>query len=243
MELLSCTGLPADGLISIPVDEELDRYRLLAYLQRVEARYREHKLYPHMDELRIRLEQLGQLRARKEELLAGMPRGITGLDLRSGEVLRAAVQDDELLRSIDAMISKAMPELHNALDRGAELREQLAGRIRFEPVGVLPLWTDEGYLLLHQGREARVYAYALSALGHRAGPLHRQILRTHYMTRYVLDFSCTYEHVKADLVKRCTDLPNPAVFAFTSDLSLPAIETFVPLAKQLVYEMIATRRT
>ena len=51
----------------------------------------------------------------------------------------------------------------------------------------------------------------------------------------------TYEHVKADLMRSRAHMPNPAVFALTSDLALPAIETFVPLAKQLVYELVSAK--
>ena len=58
MEALSWTGTTGDQLVAIPLDEELDNYRLLAYVQRVQQRYRENKLYPHLDDLRVRLDQL-----------------------------------------------------------------------------------------------------------------------------------------------------------------------------------------
>ena len=72
--------------------------------------------------------------------------------------------------------------------------------------------------------------------GHRA-------MRTRYVADYTIGITCTYEHVKADLVRGHAHLPNPAVFAFSSEVSLPAIETFVPLAKQWVYEVVGRRGT
>lgn len=224
-----------------PVDGEADRYRLLAYVQRIDRQYRERKLYPHLDDLRVRLEQLVELRRRRDELAAGMPRDLIGVDLRRGDLVRAAPPEDELLRAIDEMIRTGLPELNNALERGADLRSRFAACIRFEPVGVLPLHTREGYLLIHQGREARVYAYVLTLPARTTSTRPHQVLRTRFIGDYPIGISSSYEQVKAELVRSNAELPNPAVFAFTSDVTLPAIETFVPLAKQLVYEVLSAQ--
>jgi hypothetical protein len=226
---------------TLPADEEADMYRLLAYVQRIDGYYRERKLYPYLDELRGRLDQLIELRRRRDELAASMPRDITGIDLRKGELVRAALCEDDLLRAIDAMIAQNIPELSNALERGVDLRTQLASSIRFEPVGLLPLYTREGYLLIHNGREARAYSYALTLPMFGTETSARRALRTRFVADYTIGVTCTYEHVKADLVRSHAHLPNPAVFAFSSDVPLPAIETFVPLAKQLIYEMVRVR--
>lgn len=228
---------------TVPADEEADMYRLLAYVQRIDSYYRARKLYPYLDELRGRLDQLKELRRRRDELTASMPREITGVDLRKGELVRSALREDELLRAIDAMIGQSLPELTNALERGEDLRAHLAASIRFEQVGLLPIYAREGYLLIHHGREARAYSYALALpiLGKETSA--HQALRTRYVADYTIGITCTYEHVKADLVRNHVHLPNPAVFAFSSAVSLPPIETFVPLAKQLVYVMVGPNRS
>lgn len=235
------TSSITEGWLQGPLDGESDHYRLLAYVQRIDGHYRERKLYPHLDELHARLEQLMELRRRRDELAAGMPHRIVGLDLRRGKVVRSAAPEDELLRAIDQMIGSALPELNSALERGADLRSRFAASIRFEPVGVLPLRAQEGYLLIHQGREARAYAYTLTLPAKaRVTPAH-QVLRTRFVADYHIGLSCTYEQVKAELIRHNAHLPNPAMFAFTSDVTLPTIETFVPLAKQLVYEVVSAQ--
>ncbi len=238
MDTITWTTHGAEHWLTGPVDGESDHYRMLAYVQRVDRLFREKKLYPHLDELRARLEQLMELRRRRDELTAGMPRDLIGFDLRRGELLRAATGEDQLLRAIDEMLRNGLPELNQAAERGAELRTRLTARIRFEPVGLLPLSTREGYLLLHQGREARVYAYTLTLPAKAPTTPSHQVLRTRFVADYSIGLSSTYAHVKADLVRNWAHLPNPAMFAFTSDVTLPAIETFVPLAKQLVYEVV-----
>lgn len=238
METLGWSGPPQEAIVTATLDEELEQYRLLAYLQRVEAGYRERKLYPHLDELRLRLAQLRVLRERSAELARTVPRDVIGLDLVHGELVRTKVQEDELLRMIEAALAFAMPELDQALERGLELREELSGRIHFAPVGVLPLSTREGYLLLRQDADALVYSYTLPLVHEVDEELRYQGIRTRYLTTYTVSIASTYEHIKADLVRIDRSSPNPATFVFESDISLPRIETFMPLAKQLVYAAI-----
>ncbi|HEX2617143.1 MAG TPA: hypothetical protein VHL57_06350 [Flavobacteriales bacterium] len=242
METIAWSGPPEDRILHMHLDGELDQYRLLAYLQRVDGRYREQKLYPHLDELRIRLEQLMALRRKREELLGERPGDLVGLDLRQGALVRSARAEDELLRTIDAMLDFAQPELKQALARGEELREELAGRIHCGPVGVVPLSAREGYLFLCQGREAAVYTYALPLLREADEQYQYRSLRTRYVTTYTVGLAQTIEHIKADLVRTQRHLPIPATFAFVSDVTLPRVETFMPLAKQLVYELITEHR-
>lgn len=226
---------------ALPTDAEADMYRLLAYVQRIHACYHERKLYPYLDDLRERLGQLERLRRGRDELRAGMPRDITGVDLRKGELMRVPIREDASSRAIDALLAQSLPELNTALARGVDLRAQLAASIRFEPVGLLPLYTREGYLLIHHGRDARAYAYELALPAFVGEEPALRALRTRYVADYTLGITCTYEQVKADLVRGHAGLPNPAVFAFSSEVSLPAIETFVPLAKQLVYEVVGSQ--
>jgi hypothetical protein len=239
MEALSWSGPGADRIVSMAFDEELDQYRLLAYLQRVDGCYRERKLYPYLDELRIRVAQLMGLRERKAELQAALPREVTGVDLEHHEIKRAGVNEDEVVRAIDSMLERGMSGMQHMLDLGMTLRDELVGRIRFAPVGIMPLSTREGYLFLRQGREASAYLYALPLLRESEAPLQYRSVRTRYVTTFTVGLSCSYEQMKAELVKHSVDLPNPATFVFESDISLPRMETFMPLAKQLIYEVIA----
>lgn len=228
-----------DGLLTVELDEELARYRLLAYLQRVERRYQEQKLYPHLDELRTRLQQYRELRQRQRDLQAAAPGEVTGIDLQQGELLRAGPVLPDALRALEELMDRSLPGLQQLLDTGLELRTRLAEGIHFAPVGLLPLSTRSGYLLLRQGREAAIYQYDLSLL-HTSDPeLRHHLVRTRYVTTCTMGLASTYDHIKARLVREIDTLPNPATFAFESDIGLPRVETFMPLAKRLVYEMIA----
>ncbi len=231
-----------DRLLTLPLDEELARYQLMAYLQRVEHRYHERKLYPHLDDLHARREAVVSMHRQQEELENAMARDIIGFDLKAGRPIRSAPEDDCYVRTLKQVIDMALPRIDKALSRGSELRQEIMHHIQLEPVGLLPLRTSEGYLLLRQGPKARVYAYQLGLYdGGDLADASRH-MRTVYVTDYTISWACRYEQVKADLVRHRATLPNPAVFAFTTELLLPPIETFLPLAKQLVYELAAGGR-
>lgn len=236
MEPLSWSGLPSERIFTATLDDELEEYRLLAYLQRVDTLYRELKLYPGLDDLELRIGQLQQLNDHACELGASFQGELTGLDLKRGELVRKPVDQpawDAVMRSLE----RVLPQLHAAMERGDELRQELHSSIRFGPVGVVPLDAREGWLLLRQHNEALVYSYELPLVSKPApGGPHGQV-RTRYFAKWTLGLANTYGHIKAELVRK-GPLPNPATFVFESDLSLPRIETFLPLAKRIAYELV-----
>lgn len=238
MEPLSWSGASADRILTTAMDEELEEYRLLAYLQRVEAQYREHKLYPWLDELKLRIGQLRQVHDRAIELETHMPGEVIGLDLSRGGLLRKPMADQPFWTLVLRSLERTLPPLLTAMERGRELRDELHARIRFEPVGVVPLGAREGWLLLRQRNEALAYSYSLPIVQEIQPPdIHRHV-RTHYFATWTVGLSCTYEHIKAELVRH-GPLPNPATFVFEADISLPRIETFLPLVKRIAYELVS----
>lgn len=230
--------LPKDWVLAPAIDLELKQYLLLAYLQRVEHRFSERKLYPELHDLQAHLGDLQELSDLKEQLLALLPRTVTGIDPEEG-VLNYAVQDEpEVFTVIADVIGFALPRLQHALDLGEQLRQDLSMHVHFSPVGLLPLDAREGYLLLRDGSKALVYAYSLpfyrEAVQER---LYRSVV-TQYVSTFSVGLATTYEAIKLDLVRRHCGSPHPAMFSFESDLDLPRMETLMPLAKQLVHRYI-----
>lgn len=216
------------------LDLELKQYLLLAYLQNVQQRFKEHKLYPHLTDLRAHLDTLMDLRRRKEELAEGLAVDLLGFDPRTGNAVHDRPVDGEHLAVIDAVIDYAMPGLRRALTEGSDLRQDLAGRIRLLPVGVQPLKPVEGWLLLRQGREARVYAYTIPMVRPASVTSAHQEITTRYITSYTLGITCTYEHIRGQLNATGTGPAVPATFALEAEGELPRIETFMPLAKEML---------
>ena len=60
--------LSQDWAFRPALDVELKHYILLGYLQRVEARFAERKLYPHLHEVRTHLDELLRVKRSKSDL-------------------------------------------------------------------------------------------------------------------------------------------------------------------------------
>lgn len=235
MTSYSATGLPKDWAYSPSIDLELKQYILLGYMQRVKARFNEHKLYPHLIDVRSQAEELIRLQRSKESLARSLNTPLIGFDTRTGMPLRERSEDPVPLRVIDEVIGFAVPHLLRLLDEGIGLRDELVQRIHFAPVGLQPLCVSEGWLFIRRGREARVYAYAIPLVQEQDRDLsHRNVL-THFVTTYTMSLANTFDRIKTDLILRHPALPNPATFAVETDAELPCIETLMPLAKRMVH--------
>lgn len=239
MEALSWSGADDRRVVAVTFDRELEEYRLLAFLQRVDAQYRARKLYPCLDDLDRRIGRLRSVVNRAGTMNKQFPGEVLGLDLQHQELLRAPHPGTGPWDLVQRALDRTLQPLVEARQRGVDLREELNGLIHVEPVGVTPLDAREGWLLLRQRNEASIYAYSMP-LVREANPTDRyRLVRTHYFATWTLGLSFTYEHVKAELV-RIGPLPNPATFAFEADITMPRIETFLPLAKRITYELVST---
>lgn len=221
----------------MPDDEEGARYRLLAYLQRVRGGFGQRKLYPYLPEVQAVRREFEELFRRREELDAAIPGEITGWDPATGRAIRTRAPEP-LWQVIDQVYTMALPLLGHASEEGLQLREELMACIHVDPVGVMPLRTDVGYLLIRQGSNARVYSYEVGL--HRPGEdgASGQAMRTTFIADHTLSIVWHCGQVKAELVRQRPQWPQPAMFAFTADIPLPAIETFVPLAKRVVLDLV-----
>ncbi len=228
------TGLPKDWVYSPSIDLELKQYTLLGYLQRVKSRFAERKLYPHLEHVQSHVAELLHLQRSKERLANRLGGPLIGFDPATGSPIHERPVEDELLKVIDEVIEFAVPGLRKVQDEGLDLRQELTQHVVFIPVGLQPLHVSEGWLLLRTGKEARVYSYSMPILLEPKEDLRHRNLLTRYVTTFTLGIGRTYEHIKADLIRRHPSLPNPATFAVETDLELPRIETFMPLAKWLV---------
>jgi hypothetical protein len=107
-------------------------------------------------------------------------------------------------------------------------------------VGLIPLDTQEGYFFLSSGNEKStgVYHYRLSIF-EKHDEKYRSI-RTLFIDNWKRSISSTYEHIKSELIKRWSDLPNPAVYSIETALRFPVDETILPVAKRRLVKFIST---
>lgn len=226
------SGLPKDWVYSPSIDLELKQYVLLGYLRRVKGHFAAKKLYPYLEQVHEHMTELRSLQRSKELWTSRLSGDVVAFDLSSGTLVRERPAETDLMRVIDDVVEFAIPGLERTHQQGLALREELGKHVHTKPVGVLPMHTAEGWLLLRSGGEARIYTYTLALVQEtRAEHAHRNII-THFVHTCAVGLSHTYEHIKRDLIRAFPKLPNPATFVAESEVEMPCLETYLPLAKR-----------
>ena len=234
MKTLSETWF-ADGYI----DFELKKYTLLAYLQEINRYFNENKLYPQLADIIFHYNNLAAFRENKRYLQEQFPKKFTGVQLQKLELLyEQMIGDDELMEELEQIINYSTERMKRTISSGTEIYEYVEDNINIFPVGLVPLDLQEGYFFLNQGsnRDTRVYQYRLSIF-EKHDEKYRSI-RTEYVDCWERNIVNTYENIKAELIRKKNQLPNPAVYSIETTLTFPIEETLLPVAKRCLVRYI-----
>ncbi|MCW3126735.1 MAG: hypothetical protein JWO03_2393 [Bacteroidetes bacterium] len=224
-----------DGLI----DFEYKKYLLLGYLQQVDKEFDAKKLYPCFSDLIDHYRNLEVLSEQKKILVNGFPKEITKIDLENLKFeYNSFIKDKDLALDIDEIISFAMPEIRSKMSLGKELFEEVEDKVNIFPVGILPLQTDEGYLLLsdYLKRIVNVYQYNITIFENAMTKFRG--IHTRLIDQYDITVSNTYENIKYQLIKEVRDMPAPATYALEFKKSFPLTETMLPIAKRIFVKYV-----
>jgi hypothetical protein len=150
------------------------------------------------------------------------------------------IEDDELMQELEEIINYSAGKIKKTISNGTEIYEFVENQLNIFPVGIVPLEINEGYFFLAGGtnRETRVYQYALSIF-QKQDEKYRSI-KTEYVDFWDRSIVNTYENIKAELLRRKKDLPNPAVYCIETGLTFPLDETLLPIAKRSLVRYIST---
>lgn len=235
MKTLSETWF-ADGYI----DFELKKYTLLAYLQQVNKYFNESKLYPQLSDVIFHYNNLHALKENKKFLQEQFPKQLSGVQLEKLQLLyEQIIEDDEMMQELEDIINYAAEKMKKTISSGTEIYEFVEDKLNIFPVGLVPLDTNEGYFFLSEGsyRHTLVYQYRLSIF-EKHDEKYRAI-RTEYVNEWERNIVNTYENIKAELLRKKKDLPNPAVYSIETELSFPIPETLLPVAKRSLVRYIS----
>ncbi|MEQ8809283.1 MAG: hypothetical protein RIE59_09475, partial [Imperialibacter sp.] len=185
-------------------------------------------------------QNLMTIKSNKSLLYENFPKSISKADFSKLKLTyQKLVEDDDLMLEIESIVEFAMPKFQNALEVGKEIYEFVENNLEFVPVGVTPIYTNEGYLFLSQdvSSDVNIYQYQLTFF-EQSNEKFRGI-NTHFLKREERTLSNTFEHIKLKLVKKFANLPNPATYAIVSKQFFPLPETLLPIAKRLLVRNIS----
>lgn len=222
------------------IDFEYKKYLLLAYLQHCRSHFGESRLYPPLAELVSHYRTLQSLKAGIEGMADHFPKDLKRIDPLKLEMhFESTVQPDEYISTITEIIEFAIPSLHGAIKEGKDIYEYVEQHIEFSPVGVEPIYRNEGFLLVNEEFSPVVFIYLFryGMIPHSEEGLRGLELTYLYSERRSL--VNTIERIKSELSRRFREFPNPATFFCQSRLSVPLAETLLPVTKRILMKRLA----
>ncbi|UKJ07478.1 hypothetical protein [Solitalea lacus] len=223
------------------IDFELKKYTLLSYLQEINSHFRNNKLYPPFSDLIYHYRKLVEFKESKNAISKLFPERLKDFNWEELKVTyEKIINDDKLMQEIEAIISYSLYKMNDTLSEGKEIYEFVERQINIEPVGLVPIHNDQGYLFICDGNysEIKVYEYRITLIENAQERLRG--INTTYLVSYAKTFFNTLENIKVDLIKNRTWLPIPAVYAVETELNFPVEETLLPIAKRSLVKYIST---
>jgi hypothetical protein len=232
--------LSKDWLTQGLIDFEYKKYLLLAYLQTVKKSFGKVELYPFLADLVFHYRNLVAVKENKTLIRESFPKELSLEEFNRLELsYKELVEDDAIMSQLESIIEFAIPQIKDSLQEGSVIYEYVESQCEISPVGVTPLYANEGYLFVTQPpeKETKVYRYQVSIFEDSKEQL--RSLNTQFIENVDKNPLCTYERIKLDLIKRYKDLPNPAAFLLLSKMKFPFTETLMPVAKRLFVKHIS----
>jgi hypothetical protein len=142
------------------------------------------------------------------------------------------IEDDELIKELEEIIHYSASQIKATILCGTEIYEFVEDKLKIEPVGLVPLDTTEGYLLIRDGRFNSTIAYEYHLTLYEKYDEKYRGLRTDFINQWIRSVSNSVENIKAELIRNRRNLPNPAVYNIETALTYPMEETLLPIAKR-----------
>jgi hypothetical protein len=232
--------LKHDWLTEGLIDFEYKKYVLLAYLKDVKKRFNQSELYPFMSDLIFHYRNLLKVKENKELIYENFPKTLTRVDFEKLQLTyKKIMEDSDIMKEMEDIIAYALPRIEETLEEGRELFEFVEEHIELLPVGVSPIYANEGYLFINvnESIDVAVYRYQVTFFEH-AEEKYRNIT-TRFIGNEMKSINKTFENLKIYLSRTFTELPNPATFLASVKLVFPVQETVLPVAKRMLVREIS----
>lgn len=217
------------------MDFEYKKYVLLDYLQNVTLHFNEKKLYPDLTELITHYKNLTNLKDNTLGFKNNFQKKIKNIDWNNMKFVYHPIEDEEWINELNNIIDFSMPLMKQKLNEGKSVFDFVEQHILFDTIGILPLNKQEGYFILNpfQSKSLNVYNYCLSSVPYQNEVVYG--LNTSYFSTYTTSLSKPVDKIKQEIIDANPDLPNPATFLFKAKTDFPKEETFLPVAKRMLY--------
>lgn len=227
-------SLSLDVFTNIGMDYEVRQYHILDGLKKIRDKFTINRLYPHLSELISLYNSLDVIKKEIKNIENGMPYKIKDIDLINKKISYQLLHDDyKQLDSVKRIINWALPLMKDTIEEGIAIYEFVDENIWVEKVGILPNYTEEGYIFVpdNKGKKLYLFRYELTVFANSTDK-YRTLKTTYIDSVDESKWAVSHNSIKLKLIKEHSDLPNPATFAFSTELDFSFQETVFPVVKR-----------
>jgi len=224
------------------IDFEYKKYILLSYLQDVSRNFSATKLYPWLAELIDHYKSAISVKENKFNLKKYFPQRLSKIDAKGQLAFEHIVNDDELMLELESIIEYAIPQFQQKVDEGKNIYDIVEDHVLIQPIGLIPLNSEFGYMFLKGGKTAatNVYEYQITFFENANEKF--KAIHTHFVKVFAKNISTTFQSIKSDMLRENKHLPNPAAYSIETEMNLPLEETFLPIAKRMLVKHLSGER-
>lgn len=233
-------SLNLDLFTRVQSDFESQQYKILAALKAVSKDFQMNKIYPHLSHLVDLYKTLDDILNRLRDLRNEFPKRIKKIDFVN-EVIEHEVVfvDGEDLSKVEDLIEWALPQIKAKIEEGKAIYEFVDDEIKLEEVGIVPNYTDEGYFFVPDNEESKLLLFEYELTVFESSQDKYRSLKTAFLKG--LDKKGAHRSpnaIKLQLIDEHKKLPNPATYAFNTDLDFPFRETIFPITKRKLLQQL-----
>ena len=233
--------LPSDWLTGGILDAEYKRYILLAWLKQIERDFRDVKIYPGLGSLIEQHRELQSFQSDQQQWQSKLKGSLKGLNFASRRMIyEHFTAHPQLQDYLDELLTFAIPQLEKAMANGRNLYEIVEEHLELQPIGVQPLYCDEGYLFVYDESLKTVNNYRFSKSNIIINGEPHMRMKMTPVDRVKKSLNETFEHMKIRLTREYPDWPNPAVFLARMSYTFPLQEAALPVAKRRLLHALRT---
>jgi hypothetical protein len=208
------------------LDYELKQYEAMAFEQYLELCLQQAILVPPLRELRV---QIHSVNAFLNEMHAGYyvrDKKIKSVDVQNAQINYQVFKDD-CLTEVENICSFLLKKINPYKSEFESLQKRAMSEIDVVPVGISPIYCDEGWILLGGKNKTDVFFFKHHKLVDDEG---KGDFKTWFHQSYDNSLTFSPAEIKRELIKQYREFPNPAVYFANSVNTYPVMETYLPVA-------------
>ena len=220
-------------------DLEYKQYILLAYLKETRDSFEKNELYPPLAELVEHFNYLYGIQKNNELLKDELPKNLKSVDIPNLQLIYEKINpENPSLQHIFEVIDYALPRIKENLNEGVARYEYVESNLSIEPIGLLPIYKKEGYLLIDQEKHLTyVYRYQVANItttDEKLVSIHTRLIETEKRS-----ISNHHHQIKLNLIRKYRELPNPAAFSVRTSGDYPLKPTLLPVTERLLLRQLS----